>query len=188
MAIDATEILVAHAGEHRLSPAATRSMTAVARFVRQVEESKALDTDPMPKIILAASGMATGGRVLHHLKTLAPDPRNTILFSGFQAAGTRGASMMAGAPTIKLHGGYVPVRAEVQNLSMLSAHADRDEILGWLAHFRSPPRLTFVVHGEPTAADALRLAVAERFNWPVRVPEHLDRYDLGTLQRGRLSP
>jgi metallo-beta-lactamase family protein len=104
-------------------------MTSVAHFVREVAESKGLDADPMPTIILAASGMATGGRVLHHLKALAPDPRNTILFSGFQAAGTRGASMMAGAPTIKMHGAHVPVRAEVQNLSMLSAHADRDEIL-----------------------------------------------------------
>lgn len=187
MAIDATEILVGHVGEHRLSAAQTRSMAAVARFVREAQESKTLDTDPMPKIILAASGMATGGRVLHHLKALAPDPRNTILFSGFQAAGTRGASMMAGAQSIKMHGGYVPVRAEVQNLSMLSAHVDRDEMLAWLAHFKAPPRLTFIVHGEPSAADALRLAIAERFNWPVRVPEHLDRYDLETLARGRLS-
>jgi metallo-beta-lactamase family protein len=183
MAIDATEILLAHPGGHRLSEAATRDMTRVARFVREVEESKALDGDPMPKIILAASGMATGGRVLHHLKVLAPDPRNTILFAGFQAAGTRGASMMAGAPTIKIHGDYVPVRAEVKNLSMLSAHADRDEILGWLAHFKAPPRMTFVTHGEPAAADALRLAIEERFNWPVRVAEHLDRYDLETLRR-----
>lgn len=187
MAIDATEILVNHVGEHRLSDAQTRSMAAIARFVREVEESKALDSDAMPKIILAASGMATGGRVLHHLKALAPDPRNTILFSGFQAAGTRGASMVAGAQSIKMHGGYVPVRAAVQNLSMLSAHADRDEMLAWLAHFKAAPRLTFVVHGEPGAADALRLAIAERFNWPVRVPEHLDRYDLETLTRGRLS-
>lgn len=183
MAIDATEILVSHAGEYRLSAAAARSMTSVARFVRDVEESKALDADPMPKIILAASGMATGGRVLHHLKALAPDPRNTILFAGFQAAGTRGASMMAGAEAIKMHGGYVPVRAEVRNLSMLSAHADRNEILSWLSHFKAPPRLTFVTHGEPTAADALRRAIEERFNWPVRVPEQLDRYDLDTLQR-----
>jgi len=187
MAIDATEILVNHVGEHRLSPAATRSMAAVARFVRDVDESKALDADPMPKIVLAASGMATGGRVLHHLKALAPDPRNTVLFSGFQAAGTRGASMMAGAETIKMHGAYVPVRAEVRNLSMLSAHADRDEILAWLAHFKAPPRLTFITHGEPGAADALRFAIEERFGWVVRVAEHFERYDLETLARGHLS-
>ena len=183
MAINATEILVNHVGEHRLSAAQTRSMAAVARFVREVEESKALDADPVPKIILAASGMATGGRVLHHLKSLAPDPRNTILFSGFQAAGTRGAAMVAGAETIKMHGAYVPVRAEVRNLSMLSAHADRDELLGWLAHFKAAPRMTFVVHGEPSAADALRIAIEEQFNWQVRVPEHLDRYNLETLAR-----
>jgi metallo-beta-lactamase family protein len=182
MAIDATGIFVDHAGEHRLSAASVRSLCKVARFVRGADESRLLDGDAVPKIILAASGMATGGRVLHHLKVLAPGPRNTILFAGFQAAGTRGASMLAGAPSIKIHGDYVPVRAEVKSLSMLSAHADRDEILGWLAHFEAPPRLTFVTHGEPTAADALRLAITERFNWPVEVPEHLDRVDLKTLQ------
>ena len=99
MAIDATEILVDHVGEHRLSAAVVRSMCAAARFVRDGDESQRLNGDAMPKIILAASGMATGGRVLHHLKALAPDPRNTILFSGFQAAGTRGAAMLAGAPS-----------------------------------------------------------------------------------------
>jgi metallo-beta-lactamase family protein len=185
MAIDATEILIEHAGEHRLTPEATRRMASVARFVREVEESKALDADPMPKIILAASGMATGGRVLHHLKALAPYRRNTILFAGFQAAGTRGAAMVAGAPAIKMHGEYVPVRAAVKNLSMLSAHADCEEILGWLSHFKAPPQLTFITHGEPTAADSLRLAIEERFNWPVRVPDHFDRYDLKTLRNVR---
>jgi metallo-beta-lactamase family protein len=187
MAIDATEILIEHIGEHRLPAAAVRRMCAVARFVRDADESQTLNDGAMPKIILAASGMATGGRVLHHLKILAPDARNTILFSGFQAAGTRGASMLAGAPSVKIHGAYVPIRAEVKTLSMLSAHADRDEILRWLAHFKAPPRLTCVTHGEPTAADALRLAIQERFNWPVRVPEHLDRIDLETLARDRLA-
>ena len=188
MAIDATEILVDHVGEHRLSAAVVRSMCAAARFVRDGDESQRLNGDAMPKIILAASGMATGGRVLHHLKVLAPDPRNTILFSGFQAAGTRGAAMLAGAPSIKIHGAYVPVRAEVTNLSMLSAHADRDEILGWLANFKAPPLLTCVTHGEPTAADALRLAIEERLGWPVRIPEHLERIDLTTLRPERGSP
>jgi metallo-beta-lactamase family protein len=149
-----------------------------ARYVRDAEESKALDRDPMPKIILAASGMATGGRVLHHLKALAPDPRHTIVFAGFQAAGTRGAAMVSGAPTVKIHGAYVPVRAEVKNLGMMSAHADREELLPWLSKFEAPPHLTCITHGEPVASDALRLAIEERLGWSVRVPEHLERIDL----------
>lgn len=178
MAIDASAIFCDHVGEHRLSAGTCRAICAKARYVKDAEESKALDRDPMPKVILAASGMATGGRVLHHLKALAPDPRHTILFAGFQAAGTRGAAMVSGAPSVKIHGGYVPIQAEVKNLGMLSAHADREEILGWLSKFEAPPRLTCITHGEPIASDALRLAIEERLGWPVRVPEHLERIDL----------
>jgi len=183
MAVDASGIFCDHIGEHRLTAEMCRAMCGIARYVRDAEESKALDRDAMPKILLAASGMATGGRVLHHLKALAPDPRHTVLFAGFQAAGTRGAAMIAGAPHVKIHGGYVPIRAEVKNLPMLSAHADREEILGWLGNFAPPPRLTCVTHGEPEAADALRLAIAERLRWPVRVPEHRERIDLQTGAR-----
>jgi metallo-beta-lactamase family protein len=100
------------------------------------------------------------------------------LFTGFQAAGTRGAAMLAGASSVKIHGAYVPVHAEVKNLGMLSAHADREELLAWLGKFEAPPRLTCVIHGEPGASDALRLAIAERLGWPARVPEHLERIDL----------
>ncbi len=179
MAVDASGIFCDHLGEHRLTPEQCRSLCRVARYVSGVEESKGLDRDAMPKVILSASGMATGGRVLHHLKVFAPDPRNTILFAGFQAAGTRGAAMVAGATSVKLHGGYVPVRAEVKNLRMLSAHADRTEILTWLKNFEGPPRTTFVTHGEPVAADALRLAIEEQFKWTCRVPEYLERAELG---------
>jgi metallo-beta-lactamase family protein len=178
MAVNASEIFCNHVGEHRLSSEECRALCHVARYVNQASESQALDHDAMPKIILAASGMATGGRVLHHLKAFAPDPRNTILFTGFQAAGTRGASMVAGAASVKIHGSYVPVRAEVKNLGMLSAHADREEILAWLGQFEAPPRLTFITHGEPVAADALRLAIEERHGWQCRVPEHLEQADL----------
>jgi metallo-beta-lactamase family protein len=178
MAIDASEVFCDHHREHRLSPEQCRSLCGVARYVSDVEESKSLDRDKMPKVILSASGMATGGRVLHHLKVFAPDPRNTILFAGFQAAGTRGAAMVAGAESVKIHGGYVPVNAEVKNLRMLSAHADRTEILKWLSHFDRPPQTTFITHGEPVAADSLRLAIEERFKWTVRLPEHLERATL----------
>jgi metallo-beta-lactamase family protein len=132
----------------------------------------------MPKIIISASGMATGGRVLHHLKNFAPDPRNTILFAGFQAGGTRGAAMVAGADSIKMHGEYVPVRAKVSNLDMLSAHADADELLRWLHSYREAPRMTFITHGEPVAADALRLRIEEELHWPCLVSDHGQRVDL----------
>jgi metallo-beta-lactamase family protein len=171
MAQDASDIFCDGAGEHRLTEAACRHACAVARYVRSVEESKALMTNPMPKVIVSASGMATGGRVLHHLKQYAPDPRNTILFAGFQAGGTRGAAMLGGVDSIKIHGAYVPVRAEVMNLDMLSGHADAGEILRWLKGFKAPPRMTFITHGEPAAADALRRRIEEELRWPCTVPE-----------------
>jgi metallo-beta-lactamase family protein len=172
MAQDASELFCRNLDDHRLPEQECRRACAVAQYVRSVEESKALTANPMPKIIISASGMATGGRVLHHLKRFAPDSKNTILFAGFQAAGSRGAAMLAGAETIKIHGEYVPIRAKVRNLDMLSAHADADEILRWLRGFEAPPRMTFIVHGEPVAADALRHRIEEELGWPCLVPDH----------------
>jgi metallo-beta-lactamase family protein len=146
--------------------------------VREAVESKALDRNSMPKVVIAASGMATGGRVLHHLTHFGPDRRNTILFTGFQAGGTRGAAITAGAQSVKIHGQYVPLRAEVANLQMLSAHADADEIMSWLGNLEAPPRMTFVTHGEPAASDALRHRIAEEFGWACAVPEYRDEVDL----------
>jgi metallo-beta-lactamase family protein len=174
MAIDASELFCRHGEDQRLSDEERRRACAVAKYVDSVEDSKALNEDDAPKIILSASGMATGGRVLHHLKKFAPNPRNTILFAGFQAAGTRGAAMVAGADSIKLHGEYVPVRAEVENLTMLSAHADADEIMRWLRNFERPPRKTFVTHGEPTASDALRRRIQDELGWDCSVPEFME--------------
>ena len=165
MAVDASKIFCKHIADHRLSEDECRGACAVAHYVQSVEESKALMINSMPKVIISASGMATGGRVLHHLKSYAPDARNTILFAGFQAGGTRGAIMTAGADTIKIHGEYVPVRAEVKNLEMLSAHADADEILRWLKGFKTPPRTTFITHGEASASDALRKRIEEELGW-----------------------
>ena len=178
MAIDASDLFCKDFKDHKLSEAQCRRTCAVAHYVRTVEESKSLDHSPMPKVIISASGMATGGRVLHHLKHYAPDARNTILFAGFQAGGTRGAAMMAGADSIKIHGAYVPVRAQVKNLDILSAHADSDEILRWLRGFKSPPRMTFVTHGEPVASDALRHRIEEELGWPSEVPEHGQKVEL----------
>ena len=178
MAVDVTQIYHQHRGEHRLSPAQCDAMCHAAHFVNSVEESKQLNLRSGPMIILAASGMATGGRVVHHLKAFAPDPRNTILFVGFQAAGTRGAAMLNGAESVKIHGEYVPVRAEVQALSNLSAHADYAEIMGWLGGFEKPPRQTFITHGEPTAADALRHRIEETMRWRCLVPDYLQSINL----------
>ncbi|MFN7634580.1 MAG: MBL fold metallo-hydrolase RNA specificity domain-containing protein, partial [Acetobacteraceae bacterium] len=177
MAQEASDIFTAHPGAHRLSYAEARRAFAVARYVRDADESRALD-NPVPKVIVSAAGMATGGRVLHHLKVFAPDRRNTILMTGFQAGGTRGAAMLAGAEQVKIHGAYVPIRAEVRNLDMLSAHADADEIMAWLGGFRRPPVRTFVTHGEPAAADALRRRIAEDLGWDVHVPEQGETADL----------
>jgi metallo-beta-lactamase family protein len=178
MAVDASDVFCNHVQDHRLSAGECRDACAVAHYVRDVEQSKALTANPVPKVIVSASGMATGGRVLHHLKSYAPDAKNTILFAGFQAGGTRGAAMVAGADSIKIHGQYVPVRAAVKNLEMLSAHADADEILRWLRGFKKPPRTTFITHGEPAASDALRHRIEEEMGWPCLVPDHGQTVDL----------
>ncbi|WP_022980404.1 MBL fold metallo-hydrolase RNA specificity domain-containing protein [Ideonella sp. B508-1] len=124
----------------------------------------------LPAVIISASGMATGGRVLHHLKAMAPDDRHHIVFAGFQVGGSRGASLVGGAREVKIHGEWVPVRAPVTHLEGFSGHADANELMKWLGQASPPPRQTFIVHGEPEAADALRQRVARELQWPVRVP------------------
>ncbi len=178
MAIDATELFLRNTSDHRLGPAELKLMDGDVRYVHSSEESKALTANPMPKVIISASGMATGGRVLHHLAHYAPDPRNSIVFTGFQAGGTRGAAMLQGAPSIKVHGREVPVRAEVRALDMLSAHADQGELLRWAAGLRQPPKTAFMVHGEPNASDTLRQLVRDRLGWNSIVPEHGAEYSL----------
>ena len=178
MAEDASEIFCRDTEDLKLSEAECRRACAVAHYTRDVEESKALTANPVPKVIISASGMATGGRVLHHLKRYAPDPKNTILFAGFQAGGTRGAAMLSGVESVKIHGEYVPVRAQVRNLDMLSAHADADEIMRWLGGFKAAPRMTFVIHGEASASDALRHRIEEELRWPCMVPDHGQRVEL----------
>ena len=173
MAINATELLHDYIGEHRLTAEECKASCGIATYVRQTEESKKLNTNPMPKIIISASGMATGGRILHHLRNYAPDRRSTIVLAGFQAGGTRGAALRDGATETKIFGEYVPVRAEVVSLDMFSAHADREDLMRWLGGFEGAPKETFVVHGEPSASDALRHLIDERLGWNARVPEHL---------------
>jgi len=178
MALDATDIYSAHPDDHKMTAAELHAAFGVAKYIHTADDSRQLDQSPMPKVIISASGMATGGRVLHHLKSYAPDTKSLILFAGYQAGGTRGAAMLAGAQTIKIHGRYIPVRAEIAELAMLSAHADADEIMAWLKGFTRAPKMTFVTHGEPAAADALRLRIADELGWPALAPEHQGEFDL----------
>lgn len=146
--------------------------------VRDVEESKALADLPVPAIIVSASGMATGGRVVHHLARLAPHHRNTILLVGFQAPGTRGRLLADGARHVKMLGRYVPVRADVVEIDAFSVHADQDELLAWLDTAERRPDVVYVVHGEPDAAEALRDRIEERAGWTAVVPRHGERVRL----------
>jgi metallo-beta-lactamase family protein len=178
MAASATGIYRRLTGETRLCEAQWQELDGQVKVASTVEESRRLNELKWPSLIVSASGMATGGRVLHHLKAYAPDPRNTILFAGFQAAGTRGAALVGGAATVKIHGEHVPVRAEVVSLEAMSAHADRAGLLAWLGALPKPPQRVFVTHGEPEAADSLRQAVEERHGWATTVPEYRDTVDL----------
>lgn len=178
MAIESTRIYRDHAADQILSADECAADCAVAKHVTTVEESKRLVAKTEPSVIISASGMATGGRVLHHLKSLAPDARNSIVLSGFQAAGTRGEALAHGADHIKIHGMMVPVRAEISQIDTLSAHADADEILAWLGRFPKPPKMTFITHGEPLASEALRKRIQDELKWPCRVPEQGDVTDL----------
>lgn len=178
MAINASDILGKYMNEHRLGRELCAAVTKHVTYVHTPEASRELDQGPYPKIIIAASGMATGGRVLHHLKHLAGDRRNTILFTGFQAGGTRGDRMLHGEKEVKIHGEMVAINAEIAVLDNMSAHADYEEILSWLSHMRAPPIKTFVTHGEALAAEAMQKHIAERLGWPCVVPNYLQAIEL----------
>lgn len=180
MATNATDLMSAHMDDHRLQPAVCREAFGMATYVRDVEGSKALSSSRMPKVIVSASGMATGGRVLHHIKAFGGDPRNTILFTGFQAAGTRGRAMVDGVRDVKIHGDWIDIRAEVADLTMLSAHADSNELMRWMGGFKAPPERTFVVHGEPAASAALHDRVQGELGWRCEVPKLGQAFELGS--------
>lgn len=171
MAINATGLLEKHMNEHRLSPEECAAVCNIATYTRTPEESKAINqSNNMPKIIISASGMATGGRILHHLMHYIGDERHTILFPGFQADGTRGDRLVRGEKEIKIHGSLWPVRARIEKLDNMSAHADYAEILSWLENFENPPRKVFITHGEPAAAKALKEKVERKFGWECIIP------------------
>ena len=181
MAIDVTDIYRRHREDLKIG---TEELLAdpfavlTVHVMRSPEQSKQINDVNTPAIIISASGMATGGRVLHHLRQRLPDARNCVLLAGFQAEGTRGRALEEGAKSIEIHGENVPVRAEVVNLRQFSAHAGRSELMRWLHEIPAPPRQLFLVHGEPTAAKALQSAVQSELHWPVTLPNYLQSFDL----------
>jgi metallo-beta-lactamase family protein len=148
------------------------------RVVTSARESRELVADPTSSIVVASSGMATGGRVLHHLEATLSDPRHTVLFVGHQAPGTRGRAILDGAPRVKIHGAEISVAAQVASIQSMSAHADQVEILRWLGSFRRAPQRTFLVHGEPAALEALRAAITRELDWNVYIPDYQERIEL----------
>ncbi len=185
MAISVTDLYIRHHEDHDLvytdderrgNPLDAHTV----RYMRTVEDSKKINEVVTPAIIISASGMATGGRVLHHLAQRAPDARNAILLAGFQAEGTLGRALEDGAKVVHIHGKAVPVAAEVINLRQFSAHAGKSELLRWLSGVPAPPRQTYIVHGEPTASASLKSAIESRFKWKVTLPKYLQTVDLNT--------
>ncbi len=184
MAIDVTELYRRHREEHDLDTETLEKQGIKPfappdlHFDKSVEESKAVNEIRYPLVIISASGMATGGRVVHHLERCLPDHRNTILFVGFQAAGTRGQTIQSGVQSVKMHGQQIRVRARIESLENLSAHADYDEILTWLRQFPKAPGKTFLVHGEPGASESLREKIAQQLRWNVTIPAYLQKVAL----------
>jgi len=187
MALSATDLYLRHKEDHDLEYAREEGSDgkgdplSVHEFhlTRSVEESKAINNVKTPCIIISASGMVSGGRVLHHLVQRLPDARNAVILAGFQAEGTRGRALQEGAKSLKLYGQDVPVAAEIVELGQFSAHAGKSELLRWLAALPSPPKQTYLTHGEPAAAQALQAAISEKFQWKAAVARYLDTVPVG---------
>ncbi|HMG35226.1 MAG TPA: MBL fold metallo-hydrolase [Blastocatellia bacterium] len=179
MGAEATRLYTRHHEEHdsdierleklQRNPLATRNFS----LVQGRAGSKALNDQKGPMVIISASGMATGGRVLHHLEQCLPDPNSTVVFVGFQAQGTRGRRLQEGEKEIKIHGRFVPVNARIESIGSLSAHADSEELMRWLKGFKKPPITTFIVHGEMDGATALQKRIETDLNWKTEVPEYM---------------
>lgn len=184
LAINATKIFLNYMQDQRFEmqcPEASPNNPILChnlRITSSVRESMAINDIREPAIIISASGMCEAGRILHHLKLHLPNPRNAVVFVGYQAEGTRGRTIQGGAREVKIHGQYVPIRAEVVTMESMSAHADRDEIFQWLSHFRTPPRKTFVVHGEERVAQSLAGEITRRLGWETFAPAYLDKIAL----------
>ena len=179
MAINASNIYSKFNGLHRLSAQQCKEMGEVVEYSREVEASKALTDLTFPHIIISASGMATGGRVLHHLKRLLPDYRNTVIMVGYQAGGTRGRKLLNGCTSVRIFGQEVDVKASIKEIDTFSAHADYNEMIQWLKQSKDlKPKQIFIVHGEPEAADEFRLHLKDQLGWTATVPDYLSEYEV----------
>jgi metallo-beta-lactamase family protein len=184
MAVSAVDIYCRATSEHDVEMAALRDAGLCpiegpsVQLVRDRVESKALNERTGAMVIISASGMLSGGRILHHLKRRLPDPETTLLFVGFQAAGTLGRRILEGAHEVRIHGEPVPVRAAVREISALSAHADQQGLVQWAGALPAPPQTTFLVHGEPSAREALRGELRSKFQWNVVLPEEGEAVEL----------
>jgi len=187
MALSATDLYLKHKEDHDLDYAREEGSDGKGdpldvhefHLTRTVEDSKAINNVKTPCIIISASGMISGGRVLHHLVQRLPDARNAVILAGFQAQGTRGRALQEGAKSLKIYGQDVPVGAEIVELGQFSAHAGKSELLRWLTGLPSPPKQTYLTHGEPVAAQALQAAIQEKFKWKVAVARYLDTVPVG---------
>ena len=187
MALSATDLYLKHKEDHDLDYAREEGSDGKGdpldvhefHLTRTVEDSKAINNVKTPCIIISASGMISGGRVLHHLVQRLPDARNAVILAGFQAQGTRGRALQEGAKSLKIYGQDVPVGAEIVELGQFSAHAGKSELLRWLTELPSPPKQTYLTHGEPVAAQALQAAIQEKFKWKVAVARYLDTVPVG---------
>lgn len=173
MAQDVSDLLCHYSNEHRFTKALASNICKIAQYTKTSEESRSLDQHNWPMIIISASGMAEGGRILHHLKAFLPDSRNTILFTGYQDAGTRGDRLLRGESKIRIHGSMIPVRAQIKLIENMSAHADYQEMLDWLGNIQQPPKKVFITHGDLEATQSLKDKIEEKFNWKCTIPDYL---------------
>ena len=185
MAIKAVEIFLKHTEEYSDETRALIKQCGSpldwpeVTFASSPEESKKINSSAFPSVIISSSGMVTGGRILHHLAQRLPDPRNTVIFIGFQAPCTRGAAIKGGAENVKIFGEEIPIRAQIAVLEQFSDHADPPELFDWLQSFTQKPRVTYLVHGEPTAASQLRDMISTKLGWKVRVAEWMEKVEVG---------
>lgn len=184
MAISVTNLYVRHTEDHSLQFTQLENTgnhdplnTHEVHMTCTVQDSKKINSMNSPCIIISASGMCTGGRILHHLAQRLPDARNVVVLAGYQAEGTLGRQLLEGAKFARIHGDQIPVRAEIQEVSQFSAHGDRGELVRWLSGFTAPPKQLFLVHGEPAAAQSFRGTVQEKLHWPVTIPGQNDSFD-----------
>ncbi len=184
MAVEATKLYLKHGEDHDLEMAALvdehRNPLATNNFKLSltVDDSKRVSACEQPSIVISASGMATAGRILHHMRKRLPDTNSTMIFVGYQAEGTRGRRLVNGEKEVKIFGQWIPVNARIETLSNLSAHADYREILRWLGEFKRTPRQVFLVHGEPQPMQALKQKIEDKFGWTVETPEYLQQFEL----------